>query len=151
MVDMTLSYQVTREELGLGNLELQDPANGYEVVRFGPGAMAWNRQTVKSPFIHGEVLVGATMGLETAPLTVRVRASTAAALDSRLAVLLAAFSQFAYFAGADINGQPYIWACQPADWSVGENGEFNKFHVMAKIAEVSLSIPRDPTPTAGVI
>lgn len=151
MTDMTLSVVVTRAELSLSNLELQDPANGYSIYKIGPGAVSWRRETAKAMYAHGGTLVTAVKDLQVFPMGVRVRASSAATKETRLAVLLAAFSQFSYTVITTINGIDYTWVCQPADWSTGEGGEFDKFYEMVHMTQVDLSITRSPTPSTGVM
>lgn len=151
MTDLTLDVQVNRTELALAELDIQDPANGYSVVKLGPGATSWRRDTVKSPWVHGETLIHAVKDVQIAPLTVRVSGSSAAQKETRLGILLDAFSQFTYSIGVAINGVAYVWYCQPADWSTGEGGELSKFHEMAHITEVEFSIPRNPVPFVGVL
>lgn len=151
MPDLTLSLTITRTELALSALELSDPGNGYEVISVGPGSTSWRREVAKSPWVHGEALVSAVKDVGIAPLSVRVMGTSAAQKETRLGVLLAAFSQFLYTMTVTINGVGYAWACEPADWSVGEDGEFNKFFEMAHRSEVKLSIPRNPVPTDGVL
>lgn len=149
MADMILAVDISRG--ATPNLDLQDPANGYSIVSLGPGATSWRRETVKSPWVHGETLVGAVMDAQVAPLTVRVFAATAATKATRLDAMLDAFSQFEYALAVVINGVVYNWICQPADWSIGDSGEFSKYHEMAHISEVALSIPRNPVPSVGII
>lgn len=148
-MSLTLDCQVTRAELSLGTLYLQDPANGYQVVEVGPGAMSWRRETVVSPYVHGNTLVGAVKDQLTIPITVQIKGSSASQLDTRLDVVLDAFSQFFYGVGVVIDGVTKAWLCQPADWSVGEGGKFNKHHLMSKMYEVTLNVPRHPVPFAG--
>lgn len=149
MPDIAISYAITRGELGLADLALQDLANGYEVIEFGPGSRSWRKETVKSAYVHGETLVSAVMDVQVAPLKMRVRGSTHAIADSRLKTVLDAFSQFVYSIGVVIDGVTWIWTCQPADISVGESGDINKFQWMAKMFEVTASIPRNPVPLSG--
>jgi hypothetical protein len=148
---LAINLQITRTELGLGNLELEDPANGYQVVSFGPGATSWRRDTVNSPYVHGSTLINAVMDLQIAPLVVRVKGVTATQKESRLGVLIDALSQFLYGIGSIIDGVSYVWICQPADYSIGDGGEFNKFHEKNLMTEVVFMIPRNPVPYQGVL
>lgn len=151
MSSLTLSVHVSRAELALSNLELSDPVNGYNVISVGPGSTSWRRETAKSPWVHGEVLINAVKDVGIVPLGVRVFASSAATKETRLGALLAAFSQFEYVMTITINGVAYAWSCQPADWSIGENGSFDKFYEMVHQTEVSLSVPRVPVPSVGIL
>lgn len=151
MPDLSLDVAITRTELALADLLIQDPANGYEVVRLGPGSRSWRKETVKNAYVHGDTLVNAVLDVQVAPMTIRVSGLTLATANSRLETLLDAFSQFSYSLGVIIDGETWVWVCQPADASVGEGGSFNKFHTMAHMYEVTLSIPRNPVPISGVL
>lgn len=151
MSNLNLTIAVTRTLLALDPLYLDGTGNGYEIFKLGPGSTSWRKEVVESPYTHGNTLVSAVKDIQNAPLGVRVRGSSAAQLDSRLDTLLDAFSQFSYYLSVVIDGETKVWLCEPADWSVGEDGEFNKFHLMAKIYEVSFDIPRQPVPTSGSI
>lgn len=148
---ITLFVDITRTLLSLSPLVLEDPTNGYSVFKLGPGDASWRNETVESAYAHGHTLVSAVKDIQRAPLGVRVRGSSASQLDSRLDTLLDAFSQFVYYVGVITDGVTKVWQCDPADWTIGEAGEFNKYHMMAKIYEVSLIIPRQPVPTSGSI
>lgn len=152
MANLTLSVLVARAELSLSDLQLSDPSNGYEVFGVGPGALSWRRESVRSPYINGETLVGAVKDVMSASLGVRIRASSAATLDSRLDTVLDAFGQFTYNVTVVIDGVSRTWKCEPADYSVSEGeGGFNKFNLMNKYHEVSFSIPRQPIPVSGTV
>lgn len=151
MADLSLAVVFTRPELGLADLAVQDPANGYEVASIGPGSRSWRRETVKNQYVHGETQVTAVLDAQQWPVTIRVSGATLAQANARLDALIDAVSQFAYYSGVIIDGEGWIWACGPADLSVGESGEFSKFHLMAKIFEVTMTIPRNPVPFSGTI
>lgn len=151
MPDLSLAIVFTRPELGLPDLQVQDPANGYEIASIGPGSRSWRRETIKNQYVHGETLVTAVLDAQTWPVVVRVAGGSLAQANARLDALVDAVSQFAYYSGVVIDGETWIWACGPADLSVGESGEFSKFHLMAKIFEVTMDIPRSPVPVAGTL
>ncbi len=155
MPDLTLNVKVGRDLLSLTDLDIEDwPA--YEVVSGGPGDISWRRATVDSPYVHGSLLVSAVKDLEYAPLSIRVRGSSDDQVDDRLAVLLAAFSQFAYYLYWDLGSgvAQKKWACQPADWSYDSSqgqGTFDKHRLIAKMYEVTFNIPRHPQPITGSV
>lgn len=155
MASLTLNVKVGRDLLSMGDLDLENyPA--YEVVAGGPGSISWRRQTVDSPYVHGSLLVSAVKDLEYAPLTIRVRGSNDDEVDDRLAVLIQAFSQFAYYLYWDIGSgvTQKKWGCQPADWdyvSTEGQGSFDKHRLMAKMYEVTFNIPRHPQPITGSV
>lgn len=149
--ELATDGSVTRSELSLAALDLQQ-AGIYEILPgSGPGGLSWRRQTVRSVMMHGEALVGAVKDVQVAPLGVRVYGTTQSQLWSRVRTLLDAFEQFSYSLTLVIGGITFTWECQPADSVVGEGGEFQKFHLMSLQTDVQLTIPRSPIPTAGSV
>lgn len=150
MADLSIACSVTRTELSEADLSLEDPGK-YSIIRdtLGPGAISWRRQTVTSAYVHGAVLVGAVKDTAVAPLGIRVIGSSDSSLMSRMSTLLAAFEQFTYNLSVTLNGQTWTWKCEPADYSVGDSGVFQDFHLRALQQEVRFSIPRHPIPVAG--
>lgn len=142
---MNLSVIVKRLELGLPDLELEAPGN-FHIIRntLGPGAAGWRRQTVTSPFVHGEILIGAVRDIEQAALGVRIRGSDAAQVAARIQTVVNAFSQFSYHLYVTMDGALRVWECQPADYSIGDGGTYQGFHWTAKQQEIRLQIPRSP-------
>jgi hypothetical protein len=151
MADLAVDGSVTRTELALADLDLQQ-SGVYEILPgTGPGAMVWRREVARSPMVHGEVLVGAVKDVEIAQLRIRVTGTTASQLWSRVGDLTAAFEQFQYDLSLVIGGVTFTWVCQCADWTSGDGGEFQKFHLMSHQTDVTFQIPRHPVPTAGSV
>lgn len=147
---LNVTASVTRAELSLSPLSLEVP-NVYSIIResLGPGSTGWRRQTATSAYVHGEVLVGAVKSITMASLGVRVYGNSMSVMVSRLNDLIRAFEQFTYDLTVTIDGSTFTWRCQPADYSVGDNGNFQDHHLRAQQQEVHFSIPRHPTPVAG--
>lgn len=150
MTELAISASITRSELLLAPLSLEVPGQ-YQIMRstLGPGAISWRRQTASSPFVHGQVLVNAVKDVATSTLGVRVIGGSASSLWSRIDTLLRAFEQFSFDLTVALDGQTFTWRCQAADYSVGESGVFQDFHLRSLQQEVQFSIPRHPTPVAG--
>lgn len=148
MADLAVAASVTRAELALAALDLSQPGV-YKVVSWGPGLVAWDRQTVRSRFVHGETLVGAVKQQASDALVVRAYGATHAQLRQRIKAVTDAFSQFSYDLTVTIEGEVSTHRCDPADYTVGEADAVQKFHLMALQQEVSLTVPRQPVPTVG--
>ena len=150
MPDLSVSASVTRAEMSLAPLSIE-VANQYRIMRstLGPGAVSWRKQTATSPYVHGAILVGAVKDIGLATLGVRVMAPSDSTLWARVDTLVRAFEQFTYDLSVTIDGSTFTWRCQPADYSVGDSGVFQEFHLMSHQQEVRFTIPRHPTPVAG--
>lgn len=150
MSNLVVSYTVSRAApLPTTPLQLEAPGT-YRVVQAGPGAVAWRRETVTSPFTHGELLIGAVKEQAVAPLSVRVYGASAAALEANTAALLAAFEQFNYTITCTIDGVQHSWVCDPADYAPGDDaGLYDPHHLRALQQVYSFRIPRNPVPILG--
>ena len=152
---VSLSVVVTRAltDPPAADLELEQPGI-YKVVRdgLGPGAMSWRRQEVTSPNTHGSFLVGAVKEQMTAPLVIRVHATTTLLLTQRLETIVDAFSQFTYQITETIDG--VVWGkyqCDCADFAVGDQGTIRSLDMLSYVQPITLSIPRRPIPVAGIM
>lgn len=150
MAELSIVASITRAELLLAPLPIEVPGQ-YQIIRetLGPGSISWRRQTARSAYVHGEVLVGLVKDITVSTLGVRVLGSSAATLWSRMNTLLRAFEQYSYDLSVTLDGQTFTWRCQAADYAVGESGVFQDFHLRSLQQEVRFSIPRHPTPVAG--
>lgn len=145
---------VTRPDLGLGALSLAGGSRsvpGYEIIAWGPGGVAWRRNVAKNPFVSGEALISAVKDVRMLSLEVMVYGSGMNDLNSRMATLMAAFEQFAYLTTVTVGGAPNGYNCEPADYSVGDNGQWNKFLLAQFMQNVNFTIPCSPIPAVGAV
>ena len=141
---MNVSVLISREALGLAPLQVEAPTGGYEVIAIGPGARVMSLRHATSPVSDGAVLVGATAGLETGRLTVRVSGSTTSEILSRMDALEKALNQWAYTVTVTIDGHTETWRCQPANHSRGLSGSYDAAALMGGWQELTAEIPRAP-------
>ena len=150
MTDIAVACFITRTELALADLNLNDGSN-YKVIGIGPGSLEWNRQYAGSPYVHGEVLVNAVKAQGNLPMSIRCKGTTQSAREANVAALCRALEQFVYNITLTIEGVTYTWQCDPADYSLDEKGEISKFHRLAKQTVVTAQVPRHPIPIAGSV
>ena len=151
MSDLTVAATITRTELGLDPLDIDDGAN-YELVTAGPGARAWAREWAVSPVVHGGTQVSARLEIQNRLLVVRCKGSTATALENASKALVAAVSQSSFTLSISLDGRANTWKCFCADGGPAD-GEFAKFEFMARPRRqtYSFQVPSQPIPTAGVM
>lgn len=152
MADLDVSVLLTRPELSLTPLELNDEEN-YTIIRngIGLGSVVRKRLTSDSPWVEGRTLIHQVKEQVTVPLAVRVHGSSNNDLAVKVSNLLRALDQFSYRITVTIGG--VVWGqydCEAADYSVGDSGVFQDLHYRSLIQEVSAEIPRMPTPVSGV-
>ena len=141
---MNVSVLISREALGLAPLQVEAPSAGYEVISIGPGARIMSLRHATSPVSDGAVLVGATAGLETGRLVVRVSGSTTSEILTRLDALEKALNQWAYTITVTIDTHAETWRCQPANYQRGLSGTYDAAALSGGWQELTAEIPRAP-------
>jgi hypothetical protein len=146
MADLSLSVAVTRAQLGLGNLNINDHISYYCAAQFLGGSMTWNRQQISSPYMDGSVTVNRTRGVVMEPVAVEVLGSTDTALQTNMATLLAALSQDTFDLLVGIGSAQYQYLCEAADV---QNAGWSGPRMIAKQAQIVFQVPRQPVPILG--
>lgn len=145
MVDLSLNAKVTRTELGLGDLNIN--GSPYRIVGstiFG-GTQGWDRHTVSSPFVDGDVVVRQRRTNVTEQLGIYVSGTDTANMFTNIRDLIWAFTQIRYTLQINIGNSVNQWDCMTADYSVLVDTP----HMVAKYGVVTFNIPRRPGALAG--
>lgn len=148
MSDINVSAWVTRTELSLGNLDVNDGANYVLARGITPGAVSWRKQFVESPFYEGRYVVHEVKDAVEMKIPFYVHGATYAAVHANLETLLAAFTeQSTYEVHTVIEGVDHGWTCERADYEVGFVTEM----FVAKMIPIQFTTMRAPTPAAGAL
>lgn len=132
---------ITRFELGLPDLDLNDKLSYDTGAEIFGGQQTWNRQTVKSPFVDGEFLVHRSMANRQENLQIQVLGADQAELQANVQALLDAARQFNFLITLTMdNAAPRVWSCQTADFTV----DWSNTRWLALKALVTLTIPTLP-------
>lgn len=128
-----------------------DSSVPYSLIRdgIGPGQMTWRRTTVQSPYLHGRFVVNTVKDTPQVNVNIRVKGTTYAWMAYYTENLLEAFEQRSYQLAITIDGENHTWLCEPADYSVGDAGQFQDLGFRSHQQEVHLVVPRYPIPFAG--
>lgn len=145
MAEMQTDGIITRTELALANLAFS-PVNGYYIARdgWGPGEVTHRTTYVSSPYVIGQTQVHAVKDLQTSVLRVRVKGDTQTELYTRLEALCEAFEQFSYTLTIIINGVTYTYACNTANYSVGDGGNLEDLWLRSNTQMVTFEVPHTP-------
>jgi hypothetical protein len=147
LVDLDIAASVGREELGLGDLDLNDYENYILGRGVRVGAVSWRRDNVTSPYVHGHIPVHEVMDAAESSIDVYVLGETHGALNANLGALLTAFTQqYAYVLGLNVEGVNYQWRCDRADFEIG----FATETLVARFLPVKFTFYRHPIPLVGV-
>jgi hypothetical protein len=119
---MTRSVVVTRKELGLPDLQLEQK-NKYYIPdgTFSAGETGHRRVTSDSPMVKGRYPSSVVESERVANIGVHV-ISTEANLQADSQVVIDAMSQFRYLLSWQWDGLSGVWQCEAADWAVGQAG-----------------------------
>lgn len=141
---MDISVLISRTQLGLSPLQLEDLSSGYEVVSIGPGGRVMRLQHATSAASDGAVLTQATAGLESARLTIRVWGEDPGEVLERLVTLERALNQWSYAITVSIDGTSETWRCHPANYARGLSGTYSAAALAGCWQELTAEIPRQP-------
>ena len=142
-----MGVSVTRTQLGLPVLNINDHNAYYVADTFLGGQMAWNRNQVTSPYVDGSVTVNRTRSMVTEQIVVEVLGGPSQALlQANVATLIAAFSQDSYLLSITLpQATTYQYLCEAADYQVS----WTSPRFFAKQLQVTFSMPRQPIALVG--
>lgn len=148
MADLNVVATVTRAQLGLGDLNIND-GNTYTLA--GPqimgGTVTWDRRQVSSPWVDGDVTVARRRANVQDQLTFYVGGSSTANMNLNLQNLIWAFTQDRYTLSITVGSQQFAWDCEAADYSV----QIDTPHMKALYVAVTFTIPRKPAALSGAV
>lgn len=145
MPDLLFSVLVTRDNLGLADLDCNDHINYYIAAQFLGGTITWNRQQATSPFIDGSVTTYRSKQMVTENIAVEVLGDDITTLYANMSALVAAFTQDSFNLQVAIGSDVVQYACEAADYTVAWVGS----RMVAKQVQVTFSMPRQPQPVVG--
>lgn len=147
MAELTVAASVTRTELQLGDLNIDDGTSFTLAQGLRIGSVTWRRETVQSPFVEGRIPVHEVKDAAESTVVVYVHGTSNAILNQNVGTLLDAFTkQYTYDLKLTVNSVNYQWVCERADYEVA----FATAALNALLVPVSLSFHRKPTPFVGV-
>lgn len=142
---MNLSVRVTRDELALADLQLNDGVKYHTTPDIDPGQVSWRRESATSPYVDGEFTISRAKEESEGKVTIEVVATSQSLLRTYIGDLINAFTQEEFNLIFDIDGAVYTWTCEAADYAVKwEHIRFHSFHAL-----VGFQFPRSPIPVAG--
>jgi hypothetical protein len=143
---MSRQITVTRSELSLSDLTLNNPSAGYYVSDdWSYGGVQWHHyNATSSAWAYGDRVVGQRQTAVDEVFTIYVRASSASALKSYITTIANAFGQYRYTVTINWDGDSYVFAANGAG-SVSVSG--NKVDPILHAAgwtALQITFPRDP-------
>jgi hypothetical protein len=145
MTDLSTTVLVRRAALGLSDLNINNQTDYIVAVPFLGGTMAWDKRSVMSQWVDGDVLITKRKQMVLQEMNVFVVGTTQAEIMSKISTLLQAVSQENYTIRAGVGSMVAEWICDPADYQV----DVTNYHWTQHKVKVRLSVPCQPNPLQG--
>lgn len=143
-----MSRQITikRTELGLGDLTLNDPTNGYFVGDdWVTGGVEWQRYTASpSPWVYGDRVVAQRQTGTDETFLLYVRASTPSGLKAKIQTIATALGQYRYEAIINWDGATYTFVCNGAGDLRYRSNRVDPILHQAGWTALEITLRRDP-------
>ena len=143
-----MSRQITikRTELGLSDLNLNDPANGYFVGdEWLSGGVEWQRfLAAASPWVNGDRIVAQRQVSVDETFLIYIRAATPAGLKTKMNTIATALSQYRYQVTVEWDGATYTYNGNGAGEIRFRQGRVDPVLHKAGWVGVDITVPRDP-------
>lgn len=141
---LTVAATVTRSSLGLSTLNINDHVNYQLGAQIMGGTVTWDRNTVSSPYVDGDVTVSRRRPNINETIQVNILASSQAVMLTNIKALAEAFCQDTYTLTITMSGQTYQYKCESADYSIEWGIKMHSDQCM-----MVFSVPRKPIALAG--
>ena len=143
---MSRQITITRTELGLGSLNLNDPAAGYYVSdEWSSGGVMWQRWNASgSPWVAGDRVVGQRQIGVDEIFTIYVKASTPAGIKAKIQTLATALGQYRYTLTINWDGATYTYSANGAGEVKVKDDQVDPLLHQAGWIALQITIPRDP-------
>lgn len=145
MADLSTTVLVRRAALGLSDLNINNQTDYVLATPFLGGTMAWDRRSVSSQWVDGDVLITKRKQMVQQQVIVYVVGDTQASIASKATTLAQAVSQENYTIRAGIGSLVAEWICDPADYAV----DMTNYHWTNHKVKMTLNIPMQPNPLEG--
>jgi hypothetical protein len=142
----TFAASVTRSDLGLATLNINDGLD-YRVSNEIMGSMVtYDRKTVSSPYVNGDVTVHRRRGSVAEKFAVYVYGDTQTELQANVKTLIEAFSQNVFNLIMTLDSVEWSYKCEASDYQI----EWSNAHMFANQVRVVFNLIRSPIPVVGV-
>lgn len=145
MSDLGLSASLTRPELGLDDLDINDHLNYYLSPNFMGGMVQWTRQQATSPFLDGAVTTYRSRQMVNENITLEVLGDTDAQMWDNVRALIACVCQSKYNLGLAVGSEVHQWMCEAADYQFNWNAP----RIIANQVQLVINMPRQPVAIQG--
>jgi hypothetical protein len=147
MADLDLSVEVNRDALALTPLDIAQPPYYLAASPFLSSQVSWDRQTVSSRWIDGEVTTSRKRGMVMETIAVEVVATDMATLQDYMQTLIEALCQDTYTMTITVDGTLWVYNCEAADYT---NLMWTTPRLVAAQGQAQFTVPRRPVAAVGV-
>lgn len=144
--DVPLSVLISRTALVLPPLEIATTPDYYLSTQFLGAAVAWSRQQVESQWLDGAVTTSRHRQMVTDQVAVEVKGTSLADVQSKINVLIQAFTQDSFTMTVVAADATRVYLCEAADY---QDLSWTTPRLSAAQGQVMLSVPRQPVALSG--
>lgn len=141
----TFAATVTRSDLGLADLNINDGTNFKVSNEILGGTVTYDRNVVSSPYVNGDITVHRRRANVQERFAVYVYGSSQAVLRANVKTLIDAFSQDTFNVTISLDSDPNTYQCEASDYTV----EWSNAHIFSLQVRVMFNLNRKPIPLAG--
>ena len=141
---LTVAATVTRTDLGMSSLNINDHSNYILGTQILGGAVAWERNQVSSPWVDGDITVSRRRPNVQENIQVNILGTNQATMLTNIKTITEAFSQNSFTLTVTMSGSVYQYSCEAADYTVEWSVKMHSNQCM-----VSFMLPRKPIALAG--
>jgi hypothetical protein len=145
MSDLTVSLVVSRTELSLADLEVNDGVTYFLTDRFTPGPITWRRESVTSPYLDGEFTISRVREESDIQLAIDVIGTTQTGIQTSVQTLIDAFTQHNFTLTFTVEGSVWKWNCEAGDYALA----FENVRFYNRRQTIAFTLPRHPVAVQG--
>lgn len=140
-----ISVAVTRGDLGLGDLDINDGVDYKVSNEILGGQVTWERNAVSSPYVNGDITVHRRRPSVQERFAVYAYGANQTELRDNVKALIDAFNQDTFNLTVSLDSIPHTYQCEAADVQI----EWSNVHLMSNQVRVVFTVPRKPISLAG--
>lgn len=141
----TFAASVTRSDLGLAALNINDHTTYRVANEIMGGNVTWDRKTVSSPYVNGDVTIHRRRGNVSERFGIYVYGSNQTNLQNNVKALIDAFSQNSFTLSMTLDSVEWSYRCEASDYQI----EWSNAHLFSNQVRVLFNLIRNPIPILG--
>jgi hypothetical protein len=145
MADPSVGVTISRTLLGLGDLNLNDHISYITSAAFFGAGVTYRRSQVKSPYVEGAITTNRVRDVVQDQVSIDVLAPDYGTFQTNIHTLQDAFAQDEFILTLTLNGVPWAWLCEAADYKM----DWSVPRIFGLYGQVQYTLLRQPLSVTG--